>query len=570
MRQTGSTPYRVLAGLPGAALLLVLAACGNPFPEDQEMVQRAHGYLEDDRIDAAAYELRNALKKNPDNAEARYLLGNISLGFGDYATAAKEFRRAAMAGWDPGPTAAGLARSLLGTGNNRELLDEVPVVESYGAAVQADLHALRALALARLGDTDQAGRSLAVSAGLVADSRQLLLSTIRIHLAAGRIHAAEAVLEKALELYPEDRELLLVKAGILSAGGDTETVREMYSRIIGLDTGSFISIQGYHARLGLARLQLLAGELEVADATIKALYRRNRYDPETNFLQAVLAFDQGDITSAKARMFTVLERAPEHGPTQLLHATIKLKRRDYEQAAYYLSRYLTVNPDDISARILSGRTFLLLGETGESNKVLQRVMREQGWDVELLAQADSPESGDGHASPGRDAASVSRELALRSDLAWSDVVTGENGQVTRELTWLAENGAGNGRPGILPVIDRLHNDRYEQAAGLALDILGRDPDDPELLAMTGSVYAAGGNTAEARDYYTRALEARSDYLYATVMLAWLDEQAGNRVQAARLYRGLVDAGTLSAVPSLTMERPRQATGNHRRTGRLAG
>ena len=81
------------------AAALTLAACDGIGMSSERMLERAKGYLAEADVAAAAIELRNAVQADPENAEARYLLGGINLDFGDFASAEKEFRLASKAGW---------------------------------------------------------------------------------------------------------------------------------------------------------------------------------------------------------------------------------------------------------------------------------------------------------------------------------------------------------------------------------------------------------------------------------------------------------------------------------------
>ena len=75
-----------------------MAAC-NGEVDDQSLVESAKVYIEKNQLREATLELKNALQANPKNAEARYLLGELNIIFGDMASAAKEYRKAQEAGW---------------------------------------------------------------------------------------------------------------------------------------------------------------------------------------------------------------------------------------------------------------------------------------------------------------------------------------------------------------------------------------------------------------------------------------------------------------------------------------
>ena len=129
-----------------ALAMLTLVACSGP--DDQQMVQTAREYLGEQNVREAALELKGALQKNPDNAEARYLLGQINLDIGDSAAAEKEFRRAREVGWQEDEAQIGLGRALLNGSKFQEVIDEIEIKESYSPAARANLYGLRAAAQA--------------------------------------------------------------------------------------------------------------------------------------------------------------------------------------------------------------------------------------------------------------------------------------------------------------------------------------------------------------------------------------------------------------------------------------
>ena len=102
------------------ALNLLLASCGGDSPESQ--VKSARDYLAKGDSSAAVIQLRNALQKAPNNAEARYLLGSILIDRRDPAGAVKELRTALQLGYPAEQVLPALARALIDDGDAKELV----------------------------------------------------------------------------------------------------------------------------------------------------------------------------------------------------------------------------------------------------------------------------------------------------------------------------------------------------------------------------------------------------------------------------------------------------------------
>ena len=150
-------------------LLVIITACGEGSNE-KELMERAKGYLESRDLNAAALELKNILRNDANNAEARYLLGMISLELGDMKDAQKELRRALDTGWNESVVQVSLAEVMFRQGYFQKILDDVPVKDSYPDAVKADLLGLWALSEAGLGKWDDAEQTIKTGESIAADS----------------------------------------------------------------------------------------------------------------------------------------------------------------------------------------------------------------------------------------------------------------------------------------------------------------------------------------------------------------------------------------------------------------
>ena len=103
------------------ALGLVLIAAGDNlvFADDsQKLIGEAKSYLQKGDAKAAVIQLKNALQQNPDNKEARFMLGEVYLKQGDGASAAKELKRAKDLGMADDKVLIPLGKSYLLQGRN--------------------------------------------------------------------------------------------------------------------------------------------------------------------------------------------------------------------------------------------------------------------------------------------------------------------------------------------------------------------------------------------------------------------------------------------------------------------
>lgn len=545
-------------------LTLVLVACGSV--SDQQMVEAAKAYLGQNKIREAALELKNALQNNPENAEARYLLGEINLNVGDFASADKEFRRAEQAGWPEEQTSVGRARALVNMSAYQKVLDEVEIKDKFPATERANLYGLHANALAGLHKMDRARETLASGAKINPDALHVLKTTIQLQLNDADMDGAVKTMKHALSAYPDTPVLLLLSANIAVQNNDQAGAMEAYRNIIEHDPASMVTVYGYQARLGMARLQILSKNLDQAQSTLVPLFKHNAGDPIVNYIGGLLAYEQGNLDLAEERLLKVLRVAPDHAQSQLLFGTVNFAQKDYEQAAYYISKYVSTMPENIGARKLLGQIYMKLGRPDEAQAALKPGLKGGGEDAELLALVGLSQLLGGDTASGikdlEKAVNAAPDSKLmRSELVKAYISAGETDQAIREIQAMMSDGDQQEQAHALLVLAHLRAAHFDKAIEVALDMLSRKPEDPSVLTMVGSVFAASDNRAEARKYFNKALNIKPGDVVVTMSLARIEELEGKPDEAEALYKSIAGPEATDVAPMLALARLSETRGN---------
>ena len=171
------------------------------------------------------------------------------------------------------------------------------------------------------------------SASLLPEQPALHLALGRAHLSGRRFSAAEASLERALELDDQSLEILFAIAGVRWELGRVEAAAEAYHRAVGVSGGSLEAL----ARLG--RFQLWRGEHDEAVSTLAWAAARGNASLELQLdLGAALAA-AGQGERAREVLTAVAQRAPENRRARYLLARELQKAGAREEAQRELAAY---------------------------------------------------------------------------------------------------------------------------------------------------------------------------------------------------------------------------------------
>lgn len=539
--------------------LLILMSCDNIGMNEQQMLQKAKDYLDKGELMAASIELRNTLQKNSNNAEARYILGSISLQVGDLASAEKEFRRAAMEGWSKEDTQIGLARIFIPRKEFQKLLDEIVVIDTWSNDTRANASALRALANAGLGHTTQA-RTILDEGRAYRKNTLYVLTTTALFQFSGIQHGdASQTLKSAISLYPNNTEILLLSAHSYIQNNKLAQAADTFRKIISLEPPILITANGRIAFIRLAHLQINEKKYDEANATLDQLLRRNNNDPEAIYLVGLLAFSQGNYHRAEEHIRVLLTTAPDNSRSQLLMGKIKYALKDFDQAAHHLSTYLKTRPSDIATHKLLTNTYIILNQPEQARLTLQTALNTNPDDTTTQVLLSQIEFNTGDMDAGIQALKKAIKyspdsIALHKKLTQAYITIGETEQALSELKIIQNLGKVTQETQKLAISAYLKAGEIKKAISVANKMLEKNPHDPAVLSLNGNLHAAGGDQQQARTYFNKALTLQNNLPSATIGLARIETGDGNLDKAVELYSSLVESDKGGTTPMLALSK----------------
>jgi cellulose synthase operon protein C len=507
----------------GAAATAIIAAvllvgCGANTPEAK--IASAKHYLAKDDPKAAVVELRNALQKNPDLAEARFLLGKTQLESGDVVAAERELRKAIELKYPPDEAIPPLAEAMLQQGQFKKLVDEFRKSVLTSADSRAELQTVLANAQLALGNKDAAANAFAAATAAKDAYPPAMLGQARLKASASDLPGALALVDAALVKSPKLAEGWLFKGDILLAQGKAVDAMAAYGKAVEAKPDDLAA----HATIAWVSLQ--QGKVDAAAAEVAAMKRVAPKHPQTLYLEAVIAYRQGDFVAAREAIQQELKAAPSDLQGTLLAGAIAYQLKSYEEAESATLKVLQASRSQLFARRILVATYLSKARPAKALEALTPVLDRIDLDSKMLALAGEVYIRNGDATKAakyfeRSAALDPRDPAKRTAAALTRLAKGEAGPAFQELEQAAALDTGI-RSDLALIAAHLTRREFDQALA-AIDALAKkEPNSPIAPNLRGVVLLGQGDSAGARQSFERALELDPTYTTAAANLARLD------------------------------------------------
>ena len=527
---------KLLAVLATCAAIL-LSGCGRD--DAPALLSSARDYQAKNDHNAAIIQLKNVLQKQPENGEARLLLGQSALVLGDAPTAEKELRKALEYGQPPAIVVPLIAAALLQGGSPDKVISEFGEKTLDDAKANAELKAH--VGEAHLGKGDPKSAATAFATALQSDPANVRaqLGNIRLMAGAGKLPEATSDAEKLAAAYPTSPDAHLLVSQLKLAQGDRAGAVASLQRAIDAAPANA------GPRLQLIALLIADHQLDAATAQIAAARAARAPALQLLFFESQVAAGNKDFAKAREIVQQVLKKAPGHVPSLVLLGGLELQDKQYVQAQAQLQSALAIEPRHMGARSLLARSYLASNQPARALETLQPVIgtgAELDPSMLMLVGEAQFASGDlKQAATSFDAASKSKaqQPLAETRLAQIAVVSGDVEGGVRKLESLAADEGASAQTEMALLAGYLRQGETARALDVARGMVKKRPNDPAAHHTLGSVLLIRKETAQARAAFSKAVELNPTFMPAVAALAQLDLQENKTAEARARFEAVL-------------------------------
>jgi putative PEP-CTERM system TPR-repeat lipoprotein len=516
-----------------ALLVLALAGCGK---SPEQSLQDGKAFLDKHDYTAAILELKTALQEQPNNREARLLLGEVFIKNGAYQEAEKELSKARSLGVTDDQIIPMLAKVYVRMGEPQKALDLGMPATNPSPPLLAALHTFRAEAQLSLGMRAEAEESIGAANQADAKQPELLLTRAKIALIDRQKEQAGQLIDAALQQDAKYTEALYLKAELLNSENKPEDAVKVYRQIVVNDPSQF------RAHLAIAGLQMKKGEIDAADKTIQAAEKVAGQVPMVKYARGALELQRGKLDQASSALLDVLNVMPDHLPSALAYAVASFGLGNYEQSIKHASLVLSAAPDNhTAAKIIAGNILassqLKIGDVKGALNTLTPLLRKHADDAKLLALAGEAylQSRDYTKAQGYldKAAALDPENAqIKTRQAAGHLATGESADALADLEKAVSLSDKLGQADLALVMMHLKNKEYDNALQAIAKLEKKLPNNPVTHNLRASALLGKLDRAGARKALEQALVVQPTFYPAAVNLARMDVE-DKKPEAAR-------------------------------------
>ena len=535
--------FRALLIICGIVLAAgIPAGCQQAEPSDAELLEQAKVAVDNERTAAAMVALRNAIKKNPRNAEARLLLGDLHLKAENWRGALKELRKANQLGVPLAEVVVSLSKAMLMDGQYRELLIEIPTeMTALNQADGARVLVARGDALALLGETSAAIDSYRRAGEKNANDPLPWIGLSRLYLVENDLPMAEKTIAGAERVAPDNSEVMELRAILLRRHHEYFKALQLSRKILEHDPDYARAVSGAGWNL------LHLGNIDEAADYAQRLQQMQGSQRDAALLLASIQLQRGDSEAAETTLQGVKVIGDSSAFELYLRGRVHYSLDQFEQAELLLTRLVKRYPGFTVARLMLSQLYQQTERLEKSVALLSEANISGSLDLMANTQLTIAYLQLGHhqAAIGtlKRIATSNSPAAAQAESVLAMVESGDTHEAMKALTEPNET-TGQAADTIPkeaePIVTLIKAGEFDQAIAAANELSALRPKDPTADNLAALAYRAQGNIPQAKKAFERALSRAPGDPAASTGLAGLALLAGNNAAAIGYYQAALD------------------------------
>ncbi len=504
-------------------LIVFITSCSSPKTTD-ELLTEAQSLIQNGEAPEAVINLKNILQKDPNNYQARFLLGSAYLSADNYHSAEKEFQKSLSINPNENKTLLMLAKTQI---NLNQFENVIKSLKDNSLTDSEDkIYALLLLGQAYLSldKIDQAKEKFQEADTLNSDSPHSIFGKAILAAYENRAEEGLSLADKLLQQDNNYTQVWLLKGSIYSKQHSYLLAAEAYLSYYKLKPHS-IGI-----RTLVAHNYIRAGEYSLAKPHIDDLRKINENHPTINTLAAQLKYSEQNYEMARELADSVVN-ATNNGLAQMISGLSSFQLKSYEQAYYQLNAIAEQLPKGHQVNKVLAILQVKLGYTDELKETLGRFSELTSADAEIYANLGMEFVNKGDKKSALDMLNKASLLApkdekIQTHLGIFKLLNSDKSGIVN-LTDAIEINPDFKAANIALAMNYLKTGEIEKAKAIATQWITSNPKNASALILRGSISLKSGETDEAVSYFKKATEIDANNLISTFNLAVIFAEQGD-------------------------------------------
>lgn len=534
---------------------ILLSACGEK--SGKEYIDIASQHQSDGNYQAASIALKNAIKQDRNNTEAREMLGVIYLHQGLYSAAEKELSRATS-----DSSKVGLAESLLWQEKHAEIHELTTTGSQEKSEVSDELDVYKAIALFREGNKLKA---LEKFASLSENANKPETSNLADAYLAGlnnNIEKAISSVNKSLASRPNYLPALQLKSKI-------EIQQKLWSNAIDtLKSILQLRVADYKIKLQLADTYINNGDYLAAEPLVNQLLKISQEQPYFNQLKGTIEFSKANFQQALVHLDKAIKNGSSNTTSRLLAALTSYNLGQVEQAYQNLSVIIDDVPKSHFAYKLFSVIQLQLGYTRDASETLGSISDLSTNDTSFIIQASDSllKSGDSISAKlllnQIDSKKIENSEALRTLGSLKILADDQSGVADLERSYAIESDSSEAL--FILASAYLDMNYFEKTLELTSEWLKKKPTDVAVMNLQARTYSYMQKPLMAEEIYRDSLAVDTANPAALLFLIEQNIKRDNIDVALHYLETLISENLLNTNALVKYFQVHELLGNHER------